>query len=183
MNRAAALGIATQATNRHGAMQRADELAGALIEVAALDPLRVIVEIGCKMGGTLFAWRQLGAEVYGITLRERAGFLIDHGADVHFGDSHAPESLAWLVEQLHGRPVDALHIDGAHSYRGVRWDYETYAPLVRPGGLVLLNDIAEAMDVTNEVPKFWAEIKGPGDREIVTTGPHPVGFGVITKGA
>ena len=34
--------------------------------------------------------------------------------------------------------IDFLFLDGDHSYEGVRRDFENYAPLVRPGGIVAL---------------------------------------------
>ena len=56
--------------------------------------------------------------------------------------------------------TDFLFIDGDHTYQGVKADFEMYAPLVRPGGLVVFHDIckhAEAMDC--HVDRFWQEIK------------------------
>jgi hypothetical protein len=36
--------------------------------------------------------------------------------------------------------IDLLHIDGNHSEQGFTSDVQTYLPLVRPGGYILLND-------------------------------------------
>lgn len=181
--------IARVACAEHHASQRLDELAEAIAAVAALAPA-VVVEIGCDAGGTLFCWRALGADVYGITLPDNGpatggqGYpLVDHGAHILRGDSRDPQSRAWLVEQLAGRPVDALHIDGEHSYFGVAADYATFAPLVRPGGLVLVHDVLNRWDARVDVPRWWAEISDTRlSRVIASKRSRPVGFGVLTMG-
>jgi cephalosporin hydroxylase len=174
--------IAHLAYEKHHASQREEELAEVLEVVAATDP-RVIVEIGCDAGGTLFCWRQLCDAVFGITLPDNTWPtggqslpLVDHGAEVYTGDSHEPETLCWLRERLDGQPVDMLHIDGDHSYAGVKADFEMYSPLVGPGGLVLIHDVLNDADPRVEVPRFWREL----DRGFVIARPmRPIGFGVI----
>jgi len=42
------------------------------------------------------------------------------------------------------RPVDFLHVDGNHSEEAVRSDLEIYLPLMRPGGVVVIDDISWA---------------------------------------
>ena len=39
------------------------------------------------------------------------------------------------------RPVDILHIDGNHDYASVRNDFDTWVPMLRPGGILLMHDI------------------------------------------
>jgi cephalosporin hydroxylase len=160
-------------------------LAGVLDLTAQLKP-RVIVEIGCDRGGTLYAWRQLCNRVYGITLPVndwtsggQEGYPLDsHGAIVLKADSHDPASRHWLVKQLRGAWIDVLHIDGDHSYVGVRADYAEYSPLVRSGGLVLIHDVLNIRDPRVDVPRFWAEIGGRG-RVIAQRTGVPLGFGVL----
>lgn len=177
--------IARGAYEQHGASQRAIELVQAIELTAALEP-EIIVEIGCDRGGTLYAWRQICDEVYGITLpvNDWAGGgqegyrLATHDADVFLGDSHDSVSLDWLRTCLAGRSVDMLHIDGDHSYEGVKSDYEMYSPLVRSGGLVLIHDVLNDRDVRVDVPQFWAEI-GTRGRIIAQQTGNPLGFGVL----
>lgn len=173
--------IAVEACDRRGAMQRVGELTDVLAEVAATDPA-VVVEIGCGNGGTLWAWRQLCPEVFAVTLPNlNPDFPRRHGSTVLLADSHDPRSRVWLQEQLAGRPVDVLHIDGDHSYDGVRSDFEQYAPLVRPDGLIILHDIANDRDPDMGVPEFWAALRAQFGRirEIVYPGPRPLGAGLI----
>jgi hypothetical protein len=72
-----------------------------------------------------------------------------------------------------------LFIDGDHTYDGVRQDYEMYAPLVRPGGLVGFHDICQHPSMPFvQVNRFWATLDG--DLEIfVTEPPDWGGIGVI----
>lgn len=181
--------IARTACQDWHASQRVDELAEVVSVVAAVDP-KVIVEIGCDAGGTLFCWRQLCEAVYGITLADNSPAtggqlypLVDHGASVLIGDSHDPAALRWLRDQLDGRPIDVLHIDGDHSYRGAVGDLLWYAPLVRDGGLVLLHDAVNWHDSRVEMTHLWEQFTSAGrGRLIKSERSRPVGFGVLRKG-
>ena len=51
------------------------------------------------------------------------------------GDSSSV-AMVWPAE-----PVDAVLIDGDHSFLGALKDFESWAPKVNPGGLVLIDDI------------------------------------------
>ena len=94
-------------------------------------------------------------------------------------DSHAPATLERIRRLLEGRAVDFLFIDGDHTYEGVRTDFERYAPLVRPGGLIALHDIVEMPGRPEYgVARFWRELRGRfGGREIVED-PTRGGFGI-----
>jgi predicted O-methyltransferase YrrM len=86
------------------------------------------------------------------------------GQAIHIvsGDSHDHDVLERVRRAA--PEFDVAFIDGDHSYEGVKADYETYAPLVRPGGLVALHDIVETSlppQTTGgaiEVPRFWREL-------------------------
>lgn len=178
--------IAWHAVNHHHASQRLDELAAAVARVMAVQP-QIIVEIGCDAGGTLYAWRQITAEVYGITLLDNSiptggiGAPCDpHGATLIRGDSHDPATRAQLVAALHGRPVDVLVVDGDHSYAGAKADLDDYGPLVRDGGLVLFHDVVNDRDPRVDLTRLWAELTADGRGETITsrTG-RPLGWGVL----
>ena len=59
--------IARRAVQEHTARQDMTELSLLLDLVAAARP-EVIVEIGCDVGGTLYAWRQVCHRVIGVSL-------------------------------------------------------------------------------------------------------------------
>jgi predicted O-methyltransferase YrrM len=67
-----------------------------------------------------------------------------------------------LRRLLGSRGIDLLFIDGDHSYAGVRWDFEAYGSLVRPGGLIALHDVC--LDPNNsargfDVASYWRALK------------------------
>lgn len=158
-----------------GAVQRVDELTRL---IRWLPPLETVLEVGCDAGGTLYVWSQLAETVYGITLPvntlESWGTnhpLDNHGASVYFADSHSDEAKTWARSLT----VDLLFIDADHTYEGVKEDFTSYAPQVRPGGWVVLHDIA----AVDGIARFWSELDGD-KHEIVRTR-NPYGFGIWTK--
>ncbi len=87
--------------------------------------------------------------------------------DLHviLGDSHSAVVRDQLAAILGSRPIDFPFIDGDHSYSGVRFDYEAYAPLVRKDGLIGFHDIIENAVMPNlEVWKSWRELKASGNQ-------------------
>lgn len=176
--------IASEACQRWHAEQRVDELASVLLVVEEVDP-KVIVEIGCGFGGTLWAWRAAfpTAAVFGVSL-ETHGPIADHGATVLIGDSRDRATRQRLVDQLGGRDVDVLFIDGDHSRDGIRSDWRMYAPLVRAGGLILFHDVANLLGEPQAVDA-WEEMKADTDTfgepvmEITSRAHRPLGFGIL----
>lgn len=58
------------------------------------------------------------------------------------GHSASPATFGIVERLVAGRRVDALFIDGDHSYNGVLQDYCRYSPLVKPGrGHVGFHDV------------------------------------------
>jgi predicted O-methyltransferase YrrM len=139
---------------------------------------RVVVEIGTRMGGTLCLWCAAADP-------EATVVSIDLPGGIHGGgypnwrklvyrrfaqpaqslhllrmDSHQPKTFESLKAILPAAGIDFLFIDGDHTYPGVKMDFDMYTPLVRPGGLVAFHDIcSNDQDRTNEVDKFWREIR------------------------
>jgi hypothetical protein len=106
--------------------------------------------------------------------------LNDHGATMLIGDSHDPEIRDCLVTQLNGREVDALILDGDHRVDGIRADLADYGPLVRPGGVILLHDIASESDDRAEVWKLWPELRKRFETSEICAADEPrAGWGVI----
>jgi predicted O-methyltransferase YrrM len=82
------------------------------------------------------------------------------------------------LEKFAGKSIDLLHIDGFHSYKSVRNDFESWLPKMTSDGIVLLHDIHVRRNSFG-VYKFWEEIKSTFST-IEFTGSH--GLGVVYLG-
>ncbi|RJG40884.1 CmcI family methyltransferase [Mesorhizobium sp. DCY119] len=67
--------------------------------------------------------------------------------------SNDPEAIKEAAQ----RQYDVVVIDGDHSYEGVKFDFENYSKLVRPGGYIIVDDY----DVDE-----WPDIKRYVDSEV-----------------
>lgn len=184
---------------RKGAMQKLSEVAPFL---ALIGHPRTVVEIGAGKGGMLAAYCAVaaddativsvdlegGAFGKGVTdaeLRSRANARPRqklHLVRAHSGDRETYQRVAKLVPSL----IDVLVIDGDHTYDGVSTDYRLYSPLVARGGVIALHDILpHSVETECQVDRFWAELTGPGRREIVSpnelqNGGTWGGIGIVT---
>ncbi len=167
------------------AQQGKAELWGA-IQCAPPNTKRVL-EIGVNHGGSLVFWDHLaGSE--GITIGIDDGGCIDtqifsmfrppHGSyipvsQLHIlqGNSHHPEVIQ-LVKDIFQEPIDVLIIDGDHTYEGTIMDYETYGPLVRSGGVIIVDDINMGDE---RVTKAWNEMTGE-DKRMTSNKPDAMGI-------
>jgi predicted O-methyltransferase YrrM len=70
-------------------------------------------------------------------------------------------------------PIDLLHIDGLHTWEAVNHDFETFAPLVRPGGLIIFHDIYTHFE---DLRRFWDGISRSFESHTV---PYSNGLGII----
>jgi predicted O-methyltransferase YrrM len=118
-----------------------------------------------EFGGGYPAWR---IPLYKSFVREAQRL------DLIRGDSHDPRTSARVRTLLGGEQLDFLFIDGDHTFDGVRQDFETYGPLVRPGGLIGFHDINPSNDdapadgtrcLVGGVPHYWDEIKTRWDSQ------------------
>jgi predicted O-methyltransferase YrrM len=166
---------------------------------------KVIVEIGTRLGGTLFCWSQCSANLELLV-------SIDLPSGIHGGgyphqrarlyelfvsnqplarlellrlDSQQASTQARLLEILCDRPIDFLFIDGDHRYPGIKRDYELYASAVRPGGLIAFHDIRPNAELESiQVYKLWDEIKvKAAHTEEIIHEPYRgrYGIGLLTK--
>jgi predicted O-methyltransferase YrrM len=179
------------------ASQKLEEIVPALERIAALEPKRVC-EIGTSAGGTLYLLTRVSAPdalvvsidlsipPHTAALRRRLARPGQRLVSIA-GDSHGEETARELERVLSGEPLDALFIDGDHSYDGVRADFERYAPLVRSGGIVALHDVnedfrtrhgVESPSISGEVPRFWRELKERYRTEELIADPEQDGYGI-----
>jgi len=70
------------------------------------------------------------------------------------GDSHATQIRETVVSIRDN--FDLIYIDGDHSYKGVKQDFDIYAPLANENGVIVFHDI---VNIKTGVPKFWEEVK------------------------
>jgi predicted O-methyltransferase YrrM len=161
---------------------------------------RRLLEIGTANGGTLFLFAQLAAPdahlisvdlphgefgggypAWKLPLYKRFA-RPGQRLDLVRGDSHAAATAARVRNLLAGECLDFLFIDGDHTYAGVRQDFETFKPLVRPGGLIAFHDIAAPRPgapraggptlLGGDVPQYWAALRGDHEHEEFRDAPH-----------
>jgi hypothetical protein len=117
-----------------------------------------VLEIGVYGGWTLAAWMDLaGPDGVGLGIdanTEPISAVLPTPVSVMAmeADSHDRQTLQRVKKMFPGG-VDLLFIDGDHSLRGCRDDFNMYAPLVAEGGAVGFHDI-----LTGDVRATWREI-------------------------
>jgi hypothetical protein len=106
---------------------------------AAVPPGGTIVEVGTGYGGSSTLLRLVadkGCAIHTLDVREWPGVaerLAPLNIHRHLGGAEA-------FRQGFDGPIDLLFIDGDHSFAGVRRDFDTLAPLVKPGGTIAFHD-------------------------------------------
>jgi predicted O-methyltransferase YrrM len=175
------------------AIQRREEILEMLDRVQALAPRR-LCEIGAASGGTLVFLTRVAAPDATIVSLD-----IDTPPQIRFlrsklagarqsvvsieADSHSPATVERVRDAVDGDALDFLFIDGDHTYEGVKRDFELYAPLVRPGGLIALHDInpdsgGDDGRISGEVPRFWDELSRTHRVEPIVKAPPGEGLGI-----
>jgi predicted O-methyltransferase YrrM len=78
-------------------------------------------------------------------------------------DSH-PANVIQILSNSHNVkwfcPIDALYIDGDHTYKGCKRDFEIYSPYLRPNGLLIFDDYVQENNPANGVKQVVDEITG-----------------------
>ena len=186
-----------------GITQQPEEARGLWTLVRELQP-KSVVEIGLDAGGTFFLWTRVAArDALLIAIDTRPSGKLGRWSPFQFSrqsfardeqqirlllgrDSHSEETARTVRALLADDPLDFLFIDGDHSYAGVRADFEFYAPLVRPGGIIALHDIWPANRSGGTCPPndgvvdFWHELASEfKTEEFVDQSPDGFGIGVV----
>jgi predicted O-methyltransferase YrrM len=157
-----------------GAFQKISELSP-LVRMLRRRTLRTVVEIGTFKGGTMWLWCQIAnadANIVSIDLKPKSkaekrierylyGLAVEsQKVRLVRGDSGSIKTKDQLINVLGSFKIDFLFIDGDHSYRGVKRDFELYSPLVRKGGIVAFHDIVYHPNFPDtQVDKYWNELR------------------------
>lgn len=111
----------------------------------------LVVEIGILHNEQQAFYKELlGADYIGIDIEQ------NNEPDI-LGDSAQLTTLNKLKKRLKGRKIDLLFIDGNHTYKGVKADYELYGPLTKH--LIAFHDVHSMLeDRALGVNRYWNEM-------------------------
>ena len=184
-------------------IQQPSEIIGLLELVRQAQP-QSVCEIGSALGGTSFLLTRAASPRALVVLIDPAFDGARTGALRRFagptqrmvcigGSSTDPGVRRSLEQELDGRPLDFLFIDGDHTYEGVAADFALYSPLVRVGGLIAFHDVqpdhrertgTSIGSWSGGVPRLWVELKAryrASAREFVADqNQDGYGIGVLT---
>jgi predicted O-methyltransferase YrrM len=168
-------------------MQYREELSR-LMKILEKEEINTVLEIGEARGGSAYIMcRSLECQKYvGVDLpdlhemkltRDKKDLLdLLETQTVHVrGNSHDKSTFTEVQEALGDEKVEFLFIDGDHSYKGVKQDFEFYSKLVSEGGTVAFDDIQHSKGVE----KFWNEIKEDFKTKEVIPSQKSSGIGVL----
>lgn len=179
--------VANEAVTRHHALHNPGELAILLALLESAGP-HSLLEIGTWAGGAAWAFSRVGSIRHIVTVDaapqpEAAATVLGLPCQgtLIVGDSGAPDTTAHVARALGGEDADVLVIDGAHDYESARRDFDLYARMVRPGGLVVIHDTQGHPDSDRvEVPKLWGEVRlTHRTTELVSRPGGPCGTGIV----
>ena len=184
-----AMDFNTKGLYRIDSVQKREEILSLAKAVENIKP-KVILEIGTCNGGTFFIWSNLASEL-AITCDLNKSKIRDELYQMFSppessckiiplaGDSHKQSFFESVKHTLNGKQVDFLFIDGDHTEKGVKCDYEMYSPLVRSGGIIAFHDILEKQPTpNNQVYYFWKTIKSNANTEEFVKDYKQTGFGI-----
>ena len=163
--------------------------------VRAVQP-KHIVELGSHLGCSLFSMAQAVKDT-SLTTRidavdtwkgdEHAGFYSEEVYETvqRIKKTVYPKQHINLVrmtfdearKKYKKNSIDILHIDGLHTYEGVKHDFDTWIDAVHEDGIVLFHDTA-VKKWGFGIYKLWDELK----KDYATIDfPHSFGLGVLFK--
>lgn len=171
----------TGIANRSKASQDKVELIHFLYLLNEIEP-KIIVEIGVHQGHSIQTWKEAFDPELLIGIENDPHDLRFKDFSLIHADSTDKRTLLKVIDMLNGRMIDFLFLDGDHTYKGVRKDWENYFPLVRKGGIAAIHDIArveEGWKGLVETRPFFDLVKiDYPHEEIMHGGP---GVGIVRK--
>jgi len=138
-----------------------------------------LLEIGTAGGGTLFLLSSISdpnatilsidlpggpfkGELYPDWKMPIYESFVTRNQKIHLirADSHDKETLKKVKRILGAKKLDFILIDGDHTFRGVKRDFDMYRSLVKKGGIIAFHDIVDGLkEEVGGVPKYWKKIK------------------------
>lgn len=165
-------------------------------DLASFFKPKTIVELGTYKGTSFFSFCQ--------AIKNEKLKTILYGVDTWEGDQHTgfygkkiftdlkkilkstyPKAKTKLikktfdeaVEDFKENSIDLLHIDGLHTYKAVKHDYETWKHTVSDKGIIIFHDIHYKKRGFG-VYKFWEELK---NKHFTLELKHSNGLGILIK--
>jgi hypothetical protein len=165
---------------RRGAPGNVHELWAALELVVRTGP-DLIVDVG-SAPAVWWAWWSMCPNVIGVSALHTGaqaftGERLPSSVVALTGAPGDPATAQRVTDQAGRRPVDVLVMAGAVTADRARLLWGLYAPMVRPGGLVLLRGIANPSTPGTGV--FWRDLQ-TDEREELIGASDPDGYGVVT---
>jgi hypothetical protein len=155
------------------------ELWAALDLIDGLQRKRVIVDVGSEPA-VVWAWWSLGARVISVAQGETAagpfGGRVPETVTEIVADPRERDTVLRASDQLARQLADVLVVGSADTEDDARLLFHAYAPMVRPGGLILVNHIADPM--TPWVRQFWHSLNACGSKRLVARD-RPCGYGIV----
>ncbi len=182
-------------------MQNRSELVRLMERVRAMQPRRIL-EIGTARGGTLFLFcRNAAPDATVVSLdlpyAINGGGYPEWKSPIYRSFARPEQELILLrrdshlaasrdeVQRLAGsEPFDVIMIDADHRYEGVKRDFELYAPLVSPEGLIVMHDVLpNRYDAEIQVDRFWDEVKARYSTEEIVEDREQgnMGIGIVSN--
>jgi len=169
-----------------------------LLEILSWAKPRTILEIGTANGGSLYLFSKVApknAKIITIDLPEgpfggenfpnwkiplyRSFVQNKQKIDIIREDSHSKQTFDMLKKRLGKTTIDFLFIDGDHSYKGVKKDFEMYSKLVAKDGFIAFHDISKGPeDRAGKVSNFWNKIKSKNQCVEITINDQTDGYGI-----
>jgi hypothetical protein len=165
---------------RRGARVNVSELWATLEVVDDAHP-RLVVDIGSGHA-VQWAWWSLGAQVIGVSWAAEdasqgfSGERLPEAVTDLVADPREADTVLRVTDQVARRPVDVLVLGFVGTEENARTVFHAYAPMVRPGGLVLVHGIADPR--TPGIKKFWWSLDACGSQQMIGA-QDPIGFGIV----
>ncbi len=144
----------------------------------------LLVELGCHYGAASLHFLRggnglggVGAVALGIDVVDRIKPVVKQHELFSFYHGRTDDPHAY--KSFYDEKLDVLLIDSDHSCKTTSDEFRLWSPKVKPGGLILFDDI-DAPEYADGCGKFWRELEG---EKISLPHLHPEnwGFGVYFK--